>query len=385
MQATRSALMRLTSVAVLILGLTAVSQLTAQVRSLGVVRSANATFEVEVVTDSLQIPVSIAFLPDGRALVGERRAGRLVLVDLETGRKTQVAGLSGVHTLEAGGVFDVVLHPRFATNRQLYIAYSAAVDSGNTTVVDAARLEGSTLVDRRRIFTALPAVNSGAHHGGRLAIRDTFLFVTVGDRRQWREFAQDFTNHIGKTIRLHDDGRVPEENPYTDRLNGRAEIWSIGHRNAQGMAFHPVTGRLWQNEHGPLGGDEVNVILEGRNYGWPVVSHGREYSGAPMGEGLARKPGMEDPVHLYTPSIGPSGIAFYTGDAFPAWRGNLFQGALAHRHLNRLIFDAEGRIVREERLLQEFRWRVREVRQGPDGALYLGVDDGMLIRLRPTR
>jgi glucose/arabinose dehydrogenase len=372
------------TIAILILGLTFGSHLSAQVRSLGVARSANATFEVEIVADSLRIPVSIAFLPDGRALVGERAGGRITLVDLATGRKSPVSGLSGVHTAESGGVFDVVLHPRFATNRRLYIAYSAALDSGNTTVVDVARLDGSTLVDRRRIFTALPAVNSGAHHGGRLAIRDTFLFVTVGDRRQWRDLSQDFTNHIGKTIRLHDDGRVPEENPYTDRLNARPEIWSIGHRNAQGMTFHPVTGQLWQSEHGPLGGDEVNVILEGRNYGWPVVSHGREYSGALMGEGLTRRAGMEDPVHLYTPSIAPSGMAFYTGDAFPAWRGSLFQGALAHRHLNRLVLSPEGRVVREERLLQEFRWRVREVRQGPDGALYLGVDDGMLVRLRPT-
>ena len=356
----------------------------AQVRSLGVVRCANATFEVEVVADSLREPVSIAFLPDGRALVAERAAGRIVFVDLSSGRKAPLAGLAGVLAEGDGGVLDVVLHPGFDTNRSLYIAYSVALDSGSTTVVDRARLEGDRLVDRRRIFTALPAVPSGAHYGGRLAIRDSFLFVTVGDRRQWRDLSQDLTSHIGKTIRLHDDGRVPEENPYTDRLSARAELYSTGHRNAQGMAFDPGSGRLWQNEHGPLGGDEVNVILPGRNYGWPVISHGREYSGAPIGEGLTRKAGMEDPVHLYTPSIAPSGMAFYTGDAFPAWRGSLFQGALAHRHLNRLVFNAEGRITREERLLQEFRWRVREVRPGPDGALYLGVDDGLLVRLRPA-
>ena len=355
----------------------------AQVRSLGVVRSANATFEVEVVADSLRLPGSIAFLPDGRALVAERGAGRITFVDLRTGRKAPLE-MPGVLAEAEGGVLDLALHPKFASNRTFYISYSAALDSGGTTVVDLARLEGDRLVDRRRIFTALPAVPGGGHYGGRLAIRDSFLFVTVGDRRQWRDHAQDLTTHIGKIIRLHDDGRVPEENPLTDRLNARAELFSIGHRNAQGLAFHPVTGWLWENEHGPQGGDEVNVILPGRNYGWPVVSHGREYSGAPIGEGLTRKAGMEDPVHQYTPSIGPSGMTFYTGDAFSAWRNSLFIGSLAHRHLNRLVFNAEGRITREERLLQEFRWRIREVRQGPDGALYLGVDDGLLVRLRPA-
>jgi glucose/arabinose dehydrogenase len=359
-------------------------QALSQIRSLGSTRSADATFVIEVVAESLQVPVSIAFLPDGRALLAERQAGRLSLVDLATGRRTTVTGSPAPFTAEDGGLLDVVAHPSFATNQTVYLAYSAAVDSGQTTVVDLARLEGDRLAERRRIFTAWPAVRSGAHFGGRLALRDGFLFITVGDRRLYRELAQDVTTHIGKIIRLHDDGRVPEDNPFTDRAGARPELWSIGHRNPQGLAFHPITGQLWASEHGPLGGDEVNLILPGRNYGWPVVSFGREYSGAPIGEGLSRRGGIEDPLHVYAPSIAPSGMAFHAGDAFPAWRGNLFLGAMAQRHLNRLVFNAAGRITREERLLQERRWRVREVRVAPDGALYLGVDDGLLVRLRPA-
>lgn len=358
-------------------------QAAGQARSLGTSRSADATFVIEVVAESLQVPVSMAFLPDGRALLAERRAGRLSLLDLSNGRRIVVAGLPAPFTEEDGGLLDVLVHPGFTTNSLVYVAYSAAVDSGQTTVVDVARLDGERLTERRRLFTALPAVRSGAHFGGRLAFRDGFLFISVGDRRLYRDLAQDLTTHIGKIVRLHEDGRVPEENPFTDRAGARPELWSIGHRNPQGLAFHPVTGQLWASEHGPLGGDEVNLILPGRNYGWPVVSFGREYSGAPIGEGLSRRGGIEDPVHVYIPSIAPSGMAFYLGDAFPTWRGNLFLGAMAQRHLNRLVFNTAGRITREERLLEEQRWRVREVRVGPDGAVYLGVDDGLLIRLKP--
>jgi glucose/arabinose dehydrogenase len=355
----------------------------AQVRSLGIGRSADATYQIEVVADSLREPVSLAFLPNYRALLAERMAGRISLLDLANGRRTAVGGLPALYTDGDGGVLDLLVHPQFARNQIVFVAYTIALDTGQTMVVDRARLDGTQLIDRQRIFTALPAVTNNSHFGGRLALRDSFLFVSVGDRQAYRHLAQDLTAHVGKIIRLHDDGRVPVGNPYTERAGARPELWSIGHRNPQGLAVHPVTGQLWSNEHGPLGGDEINIVLPGRNYGWPLVSFGREYSGAPIAEGRSQRAGIENPVHLFTPSIGPSGMAFFTGDAFAPWRGSLFLGALAHRHLNRLVFNAEGRIVREERLLQEQRWRVREVRQGPDGALYLGVDEGLLIRLRP--
>lgn len=339
-------------------------------------------FRVDVVTEGLEIPWDLAFLPDGRALLTERAGRRLNLLDPETGERTVVGGLPEMDAEGDGGLHDVLPHPDFGRSGVLYLSYSVRDGSGATTVVDRARLEGSRLVSRQRLFEAAPRYAEASHFGGRMVLSGGYLFVTVGDRQN-RDHAQDLGTHNGKVIRLHEDGRVPADNPFAGRAGARPEIWSYGHRNPQGLALHPQTGALWLHEHGPRGGDEVNIVERGRNYGWPLVTDGEEYAGGPVGDGLTSLPGMEQALHYYVPSIAPSGMAFYTGDAFPGWRGDLFIGALALRHLNRLVIR-DGAVVREERLLDDRNWRVRFVEQGPDGFLYLGVDDGLVVRLRPT-
>lgn len=351
-------------------------------RRLGTVVTPDARIELGSVVEGLQVPVALAFLPDGRALVAERRIGRLSLLDLAAGAITTVQGTPRVHadTAGGGGLLDVIVHPEFGSNRVIYLAYSEGSREASATVVDRAQLQGTRLVERERVFSARPALSSNDHYGGRLALRNGYLFITVGDRLHPPN-AQDLGTHAGKIIRVHEDGTVPRDNPFLGR-DALPEIWSLGHRNPQGLAFHPVTGELWEHEHGPRGGDEINRPLAGGNFGWPIITYGREYEGGPVGEGLIRRDGMEQPVYYYTPSIAPSGMAFYTGDAFPAWKGSLLLGAMGLRHLNRVILDG-NRVVGEERLFRDRRWRVRLVCQGPDGLVYLGVDDGLLIRLRP--
>jgi len=222
----------------------------------------------------------------------------------------------------------------------------------------------------------------GDHYGCRLLLRDGFLFISMGDRLT-RDSAQNLSTHNGKIIRLHEDGRLPADNPFLSTPQARPEIWSYGHRNQQGMDFHPQTGELWIHEHGPKGGDEINIVRPGRNYGWPIITYGEEYEGGPVGKGLTQQEGMEQPVYYYVPSIAPSGMTFYTGEAFAAWKGDIFLGAMAGRHLNRLVIEG-NEVIEEERLLEDLHWRIRCVKQGPDGALYIAVDQGMIVRLRPV-
>lgn len=344
--------------------------------------SEQARFRVEVIATGIRVPWGIAFLPDGRALVTDRPVGRLELMDATTGRLTAVDGMPEVHGQVDGGILDVVLHPDYARNGWIYISYAVHLDSGNTTVVDRARLRGTTLVDRQRLFTARPVVDNSNHFGCRLVLADGYLFISLGER-DTRDLAQDLGSHNGKIIRIHDDGRVPRDNPFVGRAGALAEIWSYGHRNPQGLARNPRTGELWEHEHGPKGGDEINIIRRGRNYGWPVITYGEEYTGGPVGAGLTQKEGLEQPVFYYRPSIAPSGMTFYTGDAFPGWRGSVFIGGMAIKHLNRLVVDG-ARVMHEERLLADRGWRVRSVAQGPDGFLYVGIDGGMIVRIRPT-
>jgi glucose/arabinose dehydrogenase len=289
-----------------------------------------------------------------------------------------------------GGLLDVALSPDFASSGLVYFSYAEPRGSGRTgTTVARAKLvldgEDGHLADVEVIFRQQPDIHESIHYGSRLVFaRDGTLFVTLGERGQ-NMGAQDLSNHVGKVVRLRPDGSVPPDNPFVGREGARPEVWSLGHRNQQAAALHPETGKLWTVEHGARGGDEINIPLPGRNYGWPVISYGRDYSGAKIGEGTA-KAGLEQPVYYWDPSIAPSGMAFYTGDLFPEWKGNLFVGALRGQALHRLVLHGE-QVVGEEKLLADLGERIRDVRAGPDGALWLLTDnpEGRVLRVVPAR
>lgn len=339
---------------------------------------------VVTLVQGLAHPWGLAFLPDGRLLVTER-PGRLRIVEGGRLRPEPVAGLPEIRPHGQGGLLDVALHPRFADNGLIYLSYAGHDREGVGTEVLRGRLAGVRLADAEVIFRMRPKLDTGFHFGARLVFdRAGLLYVTLGDRGH-PERAQRLTDHVGKVVRLTDDGRVPPGNPFVGRAGVLAEIYSYGHRNIQAAALHPISGRVWVVEHGPQGGDEVNVLYPGVNYGWPVITYGVEYgSGAPIGEGT-HKPGMAQPLWVWVPtSIAPSGAAFYTGERFPRWRGDLLVGALRERALVRLKLDGE-RVVAEERLLTGI-GRIRDVRVGPEGLVYLLTDaaDGQLLRLEPA-
>lgn len=338
----------------------------------------------------LENPWSLAFLPDGRMLVTER-PGRLRLVSATGEVGPPLAGVPTVVARNQGGLMDVLPAPDFASSRLIYLSYSEPRESGrNGTSVARARLQtagiGGSLQDLQVIFRQQPAVDSGHHFGSRLVwAGDGTLFVSLGDRGSERDSAQTLDNHLGKLLRIRADGSVPADNPFVNTPGAKPEIWSYGHRNQQGAALHPVTGSIWTHEHGPKGGDEVNAPKAGRNYGWPVITYGREYSGLTIGKGIKQKEGMEQPLHYWVPSIAPSGMAFYTADLVPAWKGSLFVASLKFGQLSRLTLDGE-QVTGEERLLEGLNRRLRDVRQGPDGALYLLTDEaeGAILRLAPA-
>jgi glucose/arabinose dehydrogenase len=345
--------------------------------------SGQTAVTVTPVATGLQHPWGLAFLPDGRMLVTER-PGRLRYVSPDGKLSEPVAGVPAVHAVNQGGLLDVALDPAFATNAVIYLSFAERGEGDeNGTAVARARLDGMRLADVTVIYRQQPKFASGHHFGSRLVFaRDGTLFVTQGDRNKLREAVQDLSTDIGKVVRIRTDGSAPADNPFAGRAGARPEIWSYGHRNIQGAALHPATGELWTHEHGPRGGDEINVTLAGRNYGWPVITYGREYHGPAIGEGTA-KAGMEQPLHYWVPSIGPSGMAFHDGNGYPQWKGQLFVGALAAKQLVRLELDAGGRVRAEERIA--IGERVRDVRVGPDGALYLLTDEdpGRLLRVVP--
>jgi glucose/arabinose dehydrogenase len=342
-----------------------------------------ASFRVVEVVGGLEHPWALAFLPNGRMLVTER-PGRLRLVVDGQLVPEPVAGVPEVFARGQGGLLDVIADPDFARNGSIYLSYAHDDGSGRTTRVLRGRLEGAALTESEVIFEGLPRTGGSNHFGSRLAFGpDGMLYVTMGERQD-PDRAQDLAQHPGKLMRIAPDGSIPPDNPFVGRADARPEIWSYGHRNPQGLAVRPETGQVWLHEHGPRGGDEVNLIRAGANYGWPVITHGRAYSGLPIGEG-SEKPGMEQPVHYWVPSIAPSGMAFYVGDAFPEWRGDLLVGALRSELLARLELDGD-RIVAEERMLQGELGRIRDVRVGPDGLVYLLTDEnpGALYRLEPA-
>ncbi len=340
-------------------------------------------FRVTTITRGLEHPWGLAFLPDGAVLVTER-PGRLRLIREGVLDPVPIAGVPEVAASGQGGLLDVVLHPEFTRTRLVYLSYAGKGRGGAGTEVARARLTDGRLEGLETIFAVEPKSRGGRHFGSRLAFdAEGHLYITTGERGD-SERAQDLADAAGSVVRLTAEGGVPDDNPFLGRADARPEIFSYGHRNPQGLARHPVSGRIWAIEHGPRGGDEVNVIRAGANYGWPVITYGVSYIGVPIGEGTA-KPGMAQPATYWVPSISPSGMAFYTGEAFPAWRGNLFVGALSGEVLVRLELDGE-RVVHEERLLQALGARIRDVRQGPDGRLYLLTDesDGALLRLDPA-
>jgi aldose sugar dehydrogenase len=350
-----------------------------------VARTAAGPVRLVTVAEGLEHPWGIAFLPDGRALVTER-PGRLRIVATDGKLGRPLAGVPEVHVINQGGLLDVALDPGFASNRLVYLSYTEPRDGGNGTAVARGRLTESELTDVEVIFRQQPTVKGGHHFGSRLVFaRDGQLFVTLGDRFSERARAQTLDSHLGKVVRIERDGKVPSDNPFVGRAGALPEIWSYGHRNVQGAALHPATGELWTNEHGPRGGDELNRTLAGRNYGWPTVSYGIEYSGGKISDSPTA-PGIEPPVHHWVPSIATSGLMFYTGERFPKWRGSAFVGGLASKQVARLEMDGD-RVVSEERLFEGVvNQRVRDVEQGPDGLIYLLTDEkkGRLLRIEPA-
>jgi aldose sugar dehydrogenase len=339
---------------------------------------------VAVVVEGLERPWSVAFLPGDEGMLVTERPGRLRLIRNGRLEAQPIAGVPAVRAQGQGGLLDVVLHPDFANNRLVYLSYSKPGPQGATTAVARGRLEDGRLADVADIFVADAWGTGGQHFGSRIVFdAQGLLYLTIGDRGTGRR-AGDLGDHAGTTIRLHDDGRVPADNPFVGRADARDEIFTYGNRNAQGMVVHPQTGEVWQHEHGPRGGDEINRMVAGANYGWPAVNYGRHYDGRGIPDPQPGA-GTELPLLHWTPSIAPSGMMIYTGDVFPQWRGDVFAGALAGQHLRRVRFDGHT-VVEQESLLEDRNDRIRDVRMGPDGMIYLLTDatNGRLLRLEPA-
>ncbi|MFD1007358.1 PQQ-dependent sugar dehydrogenase [Oceanisphaera ostreae] len=342
-----------------------------------------AEYRVLPLAQGLHHPWGLVELPSGELLVSERR-GRLLRLSVN-GNPTTITGLPTLTNAGQGGLLDLALHPNFANNRWLYFSYSQPGKGGSGTAVARAQLHGSTLRNVEVIFVQHPKTSGSAHFGSRLVFDNQgYLFITTGERYHSRDMAQRLDNHLGKILRLHDDGTVPADNPFIHTPNAKPEIWSYGHRNIQGAAIHPHSGVLWTHEHGPRGGDEVNLIKAGANYGWPLVTHGREYSGGVISQNT-HLDGMEDPLWVWVPSIAPSGMLFYRGQHFPQWQNSLFVGALAGRKLVRLTLDGP-KIIGEQALLEELDVRIRTLVQAKDGGIYLLTDEtnGQLLKLLPA-
>ena len=359
--------------------------LTGKVGTATLMESEHYALRAVTVVEGLDEPWSLAFLPEGGFLVTER-PGRLRRVVGGALQPEPIRNLPRIVAEGQGGLLDVVLHPKFSDNRWVYISYVASGDGGVGTEVARGRLDGNALSGVEVVFRATPKLPGKAHFGSRLLFApDGTLFITLGERYSERDQAQNLSNDLGKIVRLRDDGTIPPDNPFVGRPGARSEIYSYGHRNVQGIAVQPGTGTIWAHEHGPQGGDELNQLQAGVNYGWPVITYGRNYvTGTRIGEGT-EKAGMAQPVHYWVPSIAPSGFAFYSGDLFERWRGNALIGSLVFDQLVRLEI-AEGRVVREERLLDGRFARIRDVRVAPDGAPYLlvGGADGRVVRLEPA-
>lgn len=348
--------------------------------------SLNGNFVAERVLDGLSQPAAIEFLPDGRALIAQRDRGLITLADFDSGAVVDIQGLPRLVVHGDAGVHDIELHPDYTTNGWIYITYTDGEEVHSTAVLDRFRLDGGKAVDVQRLFAADAYSEDAYHLAARIAFVDGYVFVAFGDR-QHPPKAQDNSNHAGTVVRLKDDGSVPPDNPFVGveeegKPKPRPEIWSYGHRDPMGLYRHPETNELWLHEHGPRGGDEVQPVRRGANYGWPIVSYGLQYEGGPIGMGIPWQEGTEMPSWVYVPSIAPSDLVIYEGNAFPAWRGSFLIGAMAGMHLNRLVFR-DGEVVAEERLAQRLLGRIRSIAVDGPGRVYLGSDNGEIWRLRP--
>ena len=348
-----------------------------------VIKSEKVAFTLEKITGGLSIPWGMAFISNTRLLITERE-GSIKLLDTQSNTFTPVQGAPAVLAKGQGGLLDVAVPPDFTAGDWIYFTFVRDKDGEGVTVLARAKLDANKLVQWQDLLETQSATGTGFHFGSRIAFDETgHVYFGVGDRGE-RPNSQDLTNHAGSVMRLFRDGRVPQDNPFTQRTDVLPEIWSYGHRNPQGMAYDNTHKRLWLIEHGPRGGDEINLVLPGRNYGWPVISYGKEYWG-PLAVGeCTHREGMEQPIKQYTPSIAPGSLLLYTGDAFPAWRGNLFSGALKLQHINRITLSADGKAIGEERLLEDLKERIRALAQGPEGWLYFSTDSGEIYVMKPV-
>lgn len=348
-----------------------------------VIQSEKVTFSLEEIVNGLGVPWGLAFIGDTQLLITERE-GNIRLLDTQRKTLTRIQGAPAVLAEGQGGLLDVAVPSDFKAGDWIYFTFVRDRGGEGVTVLARAKLQSNKLVQWQDLLETRSATDTGRHFGSRIAFDEKgYVYFGVGDRGE-RPTAQDRSNHAGSVMRLFRDGRVPPDNPYVQRGDGLPEIWSYGHRNPQGMAYDAKHKRLWLIEHGPRGGDEINRVLPGRNYGWPEISYGKEYWGPiAVGEGTHRE-GMQQPVKQYTPSIAPGSLLLYSGESFPAWRGNLFAGALKLRHLNRIILDEDGQAIGEERLLEKLNERIRALAQGPRGWLYFSTDSGRIYVIKPA-
>jgi len=335
---------------------------------------------VDRVVEGIRVPWGMAFLPDGRVLITER-SGDLYLVENGRLAESTIQGVPEVVARNQGGLLDVQLHPDYEENGWIYLSYSYNGENGTGTAIMRARLDGMQLTDRQVLFQASPQSNRVHHFGSRIVFdNQNYLYFSIGDRGEMQN-AQDLTTHSGGVFRLHDDGSVPDDNPFNGSENAKPEFWTYGNRNIQGMAVHPGTGEIWAHEHGPRGGDEVNIIKKGNNYGWPEITYGINYNGTTITD-QTEKEGMEQPFLYWDPSIAPSGMDFVTGDRYPNWKGDLMVGSLSFQYLHRVDLDGSD-LVKQEELLKDI-GRVRSVKVAPDGYIYAGVENLGIIRILPV-
>jgi aldose sugar dehydrogenase len=350
--------------------------------SKAIIQSEKQQFKVDTITNKLKNPWGITFLPDGRILVTER-AGEIRIVKDGKLLDEKIQNVPAVYARGQGGLMDIVLHPNYASNGWIYLSYAKPGTGGGGTVIARAKLQGTFLTNIEELFTALPFTNSSVHFGSRIVFdENNYMFFSSGERGNMNN-SQKLDNHLGKILRLHDDGKIPNDNPFVNTAGAKKEIWSYGHRNPQGLVYDLSTKTLWSHEHGPRGGDELNLVEKGKNYGWPLISYGINYDGSTITE-LTKKEGMEQPVYQWTPSIAPCGMALVTGNRYPNWKGNILVGALAHTHVARVELSGKT-YARQEKLLDKV-GRVRAVVESPDGYIYVATESpGMLLKLVPVQ